>query len=301
MTWPNDDLTNAALDAGTDDPSLARAELNALLLKVQAILAEVVAGNTIAQNEVANVFTALQKLNGGWETKGSSDTVNMRLYRTASNAYALRYNDDGAGNQVDATVASWQILFSPAEITIWVRPAGGAYVKVFSADDASKFLDLQGNDVFYDGRSLSRLRGALVYSSVNVNIPDGTPIVIPFDSEEYDTDNIHDTVTNTSRLTVPSGVSYVRLYWSLSWAAASTGYRWVDFLKNGSSLGFTGWPRKNRFGNSGTYSTIMGGSSPPLPVVAGDYFEIRGFQNSGSTLWIHNGNTNNYFGMEILE
>lgn len=37
--WPTDDLDNSNLDAGTDDPSAARADLNALLIKVQAILA----------------------------------------------------------------------------------------------------------------------------------------------------------------------------------------------------------------------------------------------------------------------
>lgn len=297
MAWPNDDLTNANLDAGTDDPSLARAELNALLLKVQAILGEVVAGNTIAQNEVANVFTALQKLNGGWETKGSSDTVNMRLYRTASNAYALRYNDDGAGNQVDATVASWQILFSPAEITIWVRPAGGAYVKVFSADDASKFLDLQGNDVLYDGRSLSRLRGALVTSSVNQTINSGVGTIVSWDTDIYDTDNIHDTVTNNTRLVVPTGVSYVRLYGGVEWGISGTGTHYIYFTRTsgpvyGSVVGMT----------SDVVGTI-GGSTPPIPVNAGDYFEMGVYQDSGNA-WLLRGTAygdNTFFGMEILE
>lgn len=47
MAWPNDDLSNTELDQGTDSPKLARAQLNALLLKVQAILAEVAAGETV--------------------------------------------------------------------------------------------------------------------------------------------------------------------------------------------------------------------------------------------------------------
>lgn len=37
--WPTDDLTNTHLDASSDDPALGRAELNALLLKVQSMLA----------------------------------------------------------------------------------------------------------------------------------------------------------------------------------------------------------------------------------------------------------------------
>lgn len=39
MAYPTDDLTNTHLDASTDDPSQARAELNALLIKVQAMIA----------------------------------------------------------------------------------------------------------------------------------------------------------------------------------------------------------------------------------------------------------------------
>lgn len=47
MAWPTDDLTKAHLDASTDDPSQARAEILALLNKVQAILAEVAPGATL--------------------------------------------------------------------------------------------------------------------------------------------------------------------------------------------------------------------------------------------------------------
>jgi len=39
LAYPIDDLTNVHLNASTDDPSQARAELNALLLKVQAMIA----------------------------------------------------------------------------------------------------------------------------------------------------------------------------------------------------------------------------------------------------------------------
>lgn len=39
--WPSDNLTNTHLDNANDDPALARAELNALLLKVKAMLAGV--------------------------------------------------------------------------------------------------------------------------------------------------------------------------------------------------------------------------------------------------------------------
>lgn len=51
MTWPTDNLTNARTDNPTDRPDLARAELNALILKVQAILAEAPAGSLLLTNQ----------------------------------------------------------------------------------------------------------------------------------------------------------------------------------------------------------------------------------------------------------
>lgn len=47
MAWPTDDLTKANLDAGTDQPSLARPELEAAIDKLKLILAEISAGETI--------------------------------------------------------------------------------------------------------------------------------------------------------------------------------------------------------------------------------------------------------------
>jgi hypothetical protein len=38
-----------------------------------------------------------------------------------------------------------------------------------------------------------------------------TATAVTFDAEDYDTDALHDTVTNNSRLTVPADVSYVKL------------------------------------------------------------------------------------------
>ena len=56
------------------------------------------------------------------------------------------------------------------------------------------------------------VRGALAKKSADLtaqNLTTATAVAWP--AEAYDTDSIHDLVTNNSRLTVPSGVSYVRL------------------------------------------------------------------------------------------
>jgi len=59
-TWPSDDLTSTHLDQSTDDPSQARAELLALLQKVQTMLAS--AGN-LANQVALNNGTVCANLN----------------------------------------------------------------------------------------------------------------------------------------------------------------------------------------------------------------------------------------------
>jgi hypothetical protein len=57
MTWPADDLTKVHLDSTTDDPSQARAELEALLDKVKLILGEVTTGQIVATLEAVQAFS----------------------------------------------------------------------------------------------------------------------------------------------------------------------------------------------------------------------------------------------------
>lgn len=47
MAWPTDDLTTTHLDAGTDDPSQARAELKSAVDKLKSVLGEVTAAATV--------------------------------------------------------------------------------------------------------------------------------------------------------------------------------------------------------------------------------------------------------------
>lgn len=106
MVWPTDDLTTANLDAGTDDPGLARAELLAAVQKIQAILGEVTAGATVwhSGNDGAG-----SQLDAG--TLGGSGQ-DAAYYRNASNINAGTLNNArlnaGAGNGLDADLLDGQ-------------------------------------------------------------------------------------------------------------------------------------------------------------------------------------------------
>ena len=116
-------------------------------------------------------------------------------------------------------------------------------------------------------------RGALVKKAVNQTGADySAGVAIGLDEEVYDTDGIHSTTTNTSRLTVPVGVSAVELSGRVSAdGVLANKVAFAYIRKNGAD--FPGAPAMLVESNL-TSAHLTMGSSPPIPVVAGDYFEL---------------------------
>lgn len=81
-------------------------------------------------------------------------------------------------------------------------------------------------------------KGALVKkASSQVGVDYTSDVTVTFDTDVYDTDAWHDTSSNTSRMTVPSGVTRVRLSANIYFSAAtSTQVVTAFFKKNGSEL-----------------------------------------------------------------
>lgn len=142
-------------------------------------------------------------------------------------------------------------------------------------------------------------RGCLAYRTTDVVNPT-LPYIVAFDAEEYDTDGIHDTATNNTRLTVPAGVSIIRLSASVELSAVAGG-SYISFSKNGVTAGHVGVPASQVQQGTGFAGATLSVCSPPLRVVSGDYFELR-YNNSsgpsGNTIEANNGRT--WFAMEIL-
>lgn len=140
-------------------------------------------------------------------------------------------------------------------------------------------------------------RGALVHNSVDHTVPNNSVTALGFDTESYDTDGIHDNVTNNSRLTVTAGVTKVRLSGNLQWDSDSTsGARGLRIYKNGAPFS-PGQP--DVFHSASAFDWILNLSSAALTVVEGDYFELMGYHVAGNNL-----NDNfllTWFAMEILE
>jgi hypothetical protein len=86
--------------------------------------------------------------------------------------------------------------------------------------------------------------GCSLYKSADQSVANGANDVVTFNSELYDTDTLHDTATNNSRITVPAGFDG---YWrftgkiQLNADASNHGTYEIRFRKNaaGSSSGGT--------------------------------------------------------------
>jgi hypothetical protein len=122
--------------------------------------------------------------------------------------------------------------------------------------------------------------GVRLTKSAPQTIATSTNTVLTFDTETYDTDSYHSTVTNTSRITIPSGkTGYYNVIASCIWAFNSGSYRNLHIYKNGSNLThiLTGDPGT-------TYPNVNMLIVDALYLTAGDYIEMNVFQATGGNL-----------------
>lgn len=151
------------------------------------------------------------------------------------------------------------------------------------------------------GGSFGILAGALVGKTGNQSLAGSTNnILLSWDYEEYDTNTVHDNVTNNSRLTVPAGASYIKVKVSLQWQSGVTGnLRSLRFLKNGSAA-FFGNIDLNRVDETGAHNSSIYAETAPISVSPGDYFEVEVDNTDSTALLLLAGNTT-WYAMEIVQ
>lgn len=113
------------------------------------------------------------------------------------------------------------------------------------------------------------------------SVPTATFHPIPLDTEDFDTDGFHSTVTNTSRMTVPAGLGgkYIAVA-DVETPNNTSGVRYFMIYKNGSEYAAIKDDAPTQSGGFGFKMT----PTAVLKLVPGDYIELYVFQNSGSSL-----------------
>jgi hypothetical protein len=118
----------------------------------------------------------------------------------------------------------------------------------------------------------------MVKLTADETIADQTTTVIPWDAAEFDTDGFW-SPANPSRLTMPAGVSRVRLIGNLRWENNGSGNRQAWLTKNGA--GFPGAPMVMHGAGSVVGQNL---ATVPLAVSAGDFFELAAWHSAGGAI-----------------
>jgi hypothetical protein len=149
----------------------------------------------------------------------------------------------------------------------------------------------------YDVRA--RHLGTLAYINSNQTITTAGWHTIVFNNEHYDRIAGHNNTTNPTRMTVPTGVSFVRLSGWVQFSTNSTGRRLLQILKNGTAV-WSGYVRLDqRACSSGPTGMYI--QTPIVAVSAGNYFELEAYQDSGGSLTLLGTNDGSWFQMEVIE
>lgn len=126
-------------------------------------------------------------------------------------------------------------------------------------------------------------------NTVNVASSSSVSVLVPFDSEGWDTDAMHSTTTNSSRITINTSGQYLVSFYG-RFPSNATGYRQLNFRKN--SFGVTDVGSTSM--STVTVAAVNGDATfvtrtLEMTCVAGDHFELFAQQNSGATLAMQQG------------
>lgn len=146
------------------------------------------------------------------------------------------------------------------------RPGDTAFVGVFTTVARA------------DHRHAMAVDQAKVFRTTNQSIPNNTVTAISFDTEGWDTDTMHDTVTNPSRLTAQRQGVYL-IVGMCQWATASGGItRDANIRLNGATnFCLSKLPPNANWGP--THHLTL-----ELSLAAGEYIELVVTQDSGAAL-----------------
>lgn len=197
-------------------------------------------------------------------------------YVTGTTTDKATYSD----NALSVANANPIILDSQGKADIYLMQRGAYRFLVKTSSDATV-------ETIDDIVPQARHQGCLVTKSAAQTLTTAVATPITFDTESYDTDSFHDSVTNNSRITIPSSstITKVKLGALIVFAtdATSTGNREVALFKNGATIKYGSFQRA-----SSASGLITQFTTPVLVVAEGDYFEIYATQTSGADLTVLN-------------
>jgi hypothetical protein len=175
-----------------------------------------------------------------------------------------------------STAASTYLALADQVVTVEASAPGAADV------GRTYIRSTDGRTYMWNGSMWSLVAGptprVMVSHSAGPSVANNTNTAIAMDTESFDTDSIHSTSVNNTRLTIPSGLDGL-------WAV---GYQYFTGQASGAFATWVGVNGGTRIAWVQTVATVvnshLNSSSAFYPMVAGDYFELYMFQNSGASV-----------------
>ena len=239
--------------------------------------------------------------NFGWTTPADTDLVKdgALAIRTLGNGIDTSFLDlkGGTTDQVLAKNSNtdldfkWVAQDDSNAIQNAIVDAKGDLISATAADTPARLaVGANGTVLTADSTEATGLKwaapaagatfaGCALYKSGAQSINNNTATAITFDTENFDSDGYHSTVTDTSRITIPSGKGGKYLFtFTISWASNATGAR-IIYAFNGTNDNelFSVEPVSAAFNTRHSGSYI-------LDISAGSYLELRAYQSSGGAL-----------------
>jgi hypothetical protein len=189
------------------------------------------------------------------ETLGDSVDATVKALNPETTLGDIAYRSSTANTNTRLGIgSSGQVLTVAAGVPSWATPA--ASTPTFS--------------------------GCLLTRTSDLSVTNSTDTVIPWQAETFDTDGFHSTVTNTSRVTIPTGKAGYYLFTFSGFYDNGTiaNSDRIRFWKNGTAV--LSVQETAQLQKGMVLSTIMN-------LAVGDYVEAVAFQNTGGTTTIYSG------------
>lgn len=168
------------------------------------------------------------------------------------------------------------------------------YVAPATVVTATTITSAWGNSVKAATDFLANPPACRVWNNAAISVANSTWVALTFNSERWDTNTMHDTVTNTGRITIVTAGLYI-LTGHAEFAANATGMRGLQLLRNTDADGIAQIYYQAAPVSTGTAVSL----STVWKFVAGDYVQLRAFQNSGGALNVNTNPANTFFTPEF--